>query len=46
MKDGGVLWILIHRIAQPRLVWAELDGLEARLDLLFQAGVLTKSGDS
>ncbi len=45
LKDGGVLWILVPKIAQPRLVWSELDSLEARLDLLFQKSVLTKSGD-
>jgi shikimate kinase/3-dehydroquinate synthase len=41
LNDDDVLWILVETIAQPRLVMSPLADLDARLDTLERAGVLT-----
>ena len=41
LKDGGVLWILVEKIAHSRLVMSPLDDLDSRLDTLVRTGVLT-----
>lgn len=46
LKRDGVLWILVEKIAQFRLAMSPLTALDARLDTLVRAGVLTELGDS
>lgn len=45
LKDGAVTWILMETTGRPRLVSCPVADLDARLDVLVDAGVLTEPGD-
>lgn len=45
LKDGAVTWILMETIGRPRLVSCPVADLDARIDVLVDAGVLTEPGD-